>query len=196
VQMSIKDRAEGARAPRWAVLVPWFLVATLVCANVATLVSVDFHSLGFRAVEKMLTALGGQVGESILHRSPTRVAAREREAFAKASAVVRNVAKRTTTRLAVHAAESVASVPARVLPFVGATAIVAMTASDVRSDCATVAEINEVLGALGAPAEDPSIVCKYASQVPSASEAWRSAKSGAGAVGAKVTEMAERFPSR
>lgn len=144
----------------------------------------------------MLTAVGGNIADSVLYASPTRVAARERQAFARASEVARNVAGRTTRRLAVHAAESVASVPTRVLPFVGAAAIVAMTAYDVRSDCATVAEINEVLGVLGVPAEDPGTVCKYASKVPSASEAWRSAKSGAGAVMARIMEMAERLPSR
>jgi hypothetical protein len=98
--------------------------------------------------------------------------------------------------MALHASESVAGIPARVLPFVGAAAVVAMTAYDVRSDCATADEMNELLGALGAPAEDSGAVCKYVSKVPSASQAWTSATSGAGIAVAKVMELAERFLDR
>lgn len=128
VQMRVENRAESGRVSRWKILVPWLLVATLVCANVASLLSVRVHAVGFRAVETVMTTLGGHSAESVLNASPTRVAARERQAFAKASAMARNVAKRTSLRLAVHSSESVAGIPARVLPFVGAAAIVAMTA--------------------------------------------------------------------
>lgn len=196
VPMSVENRAESRRPGRWAVLIPWLLVAALVCANVAGLVSARVHAFGFRAVEAVLTTLGGHIAESILGASPTRVAARERQALAKASAVARNVGKRTTIRLAVHSAESVAGIPARVLPFVGVAAIVAMTAYDVRSDCATVNEINEVLGALDAPVEDPGPVCKYVSKVPTVAEALMSAKSGAGAAAANVRGLAGRVLGR
>lgn len=195
VRMRVEGGAEQRRS-RWAVFVPWLLVVVLAFANVASLVNARFHAVGFRAVEAVLTTLGGNIAESVLKTSPTRLAARERLAFAKASAVARSVAKRTTTRLAVHSAESVTGVPARVLPFVGVAAIVTMTAYDVQSDCATINEINEVLGALDAPVEDPGPVCRYVSKVPSVAEAWASAKSRASAVAAKVMGLAERAFNR
>jgi hypothetical protein len=190
------NHASGNPRRRWTTLVPWVLVAILVCANVASILSVRVHAIAFRAIEAVLTPLGAHVAESALAASPMRVAARERQALAKVSVVARDVAKRTTTRLALHASESVASVPVRVMPYVGTVAIVGMTAYDVRSDCATVGEINEIMGALGAPGEDPGIVCKYVSKVPSASDAWASAKAGAGGAAAKVMELAERLLRR
>jgi hypothetical protein len=196
MEPSVENRVEIRRAHRWTNWIPWFLVVALVSANIASVLSVRVHDIVFRTVEAVVATVGGSAAESVLSASPTRIAARERQAIAKASAVARNVAKRTTTRLAVHSAEAVTSIPARVVPFVGAAAVVAMAAYDVRSDCATVAEINEVLSALGAPAEDPATVCKYISKVPSAAEAWTSAKSGAGATAAKVMDLAERVFNR
>jgi hypothetical protein len=187
---------ESVPPRRWSTLVPWLLVAALFCANIASILSVRVHEIAFRTVEAVLTPLGERIAESALAASPTRVATRERQAFAKASVVARDVAKRTTTRLALHSAESVGSVPARVMPFVGTVAIVAMTAYDVRSDCATAREVNELLGALGAPAEDAGTVCKYVDKVPSASDAWTSAKTGAGGAAVKVMDFAERLLKR
>jgi hypothetical protein len=170
---------------RWPIVLPWMLVLLLAFSNIGALISARVHSVGFRAVETVLSAVAPNRAERILSRSTTRVA--ERRAM-----LVRSIASRTTTRLKAHAARSVATIPERVLPLVGPAAVVGFTLYDVQMDCDTAGDMNEILAGLGQDRIDSGPICRLADSVPSTSKAWSLTKESATGAQRKAIDLMDR----
>lgn len=162
VRMTTTQKLRETAKPRsmWAVLLPWALVVLLAVSNFGTLISARVHTAGSGALESVLATIAPSFAERVLSRSSTRMAERQ-------ARLARNIAARSTGRLATHAARSIASIPERVLPVVGTAAVVGFTLYDVQTDCATAADMNEILVALGQEPMDAGPICRLSDKVPS-----------------------------
>jgi hypothetical protein len=135
--------------------------------NVLTIVNDQAHAAGFNFLKSVLAPFVAEASMShLLSHSPTQkykaIEARNVE-LKRFSAMRSETAKRVSTRIVrravANAAKNVSSFAVEVIPVVGATAIVAITASDIYDDCQTLKDLNELNIAFDHEKEDETTVC-------------------------------------
>lgn len=154
----------------------WFgaLVAFLVFSNVATLFNDGVHRAAFNVLSSVLGALLPEAALSrVLSRSPTQnfiklsksnaeLTTRHMELkqiSTKRAEVVSQVSNRVARRAIVNAGKNISSVAVEALPFVGATTMLALTASDIYDDCQMLKDMNELNTTFGQAMHEEATVC-------------------------------------
>ena len=89
---------------------------------------------------------------------------------------VKQMASSIKTRIARNVVRNTEALPAKVLPAVGISVTVGLTAWDLYDACQTMKDVNKVLLEDGQPAEDSSAICGMAT--PSSSQVLASLRSG------------------
>lgn len=142
-------------------------ISGLGALNVLTIVNDQAHAAGFNFLKSVLTPLVSEANLSdLLSHSPTQkykaIETRNVE-LKRFSAMRSNTVKRVSTRIGrravANAAKNVSSFAVEIIPVVGITAMVALTASDIYDDCQTLKDLNELNITFNHEKEDETTVC-------------------------------------
>ena len=154
----------------WRISKTLLIVAIMLrlgALNVLTIVNEQAHAAGFNFLKSVLAPFVTEASLShVLSHSPTQkykaIEARNVE-LKRFSAMRSDTAKRVSIRIGrrvvANAAKNVSSFAVEVIPVVGVTAIVAITASDIYDDCQTLKDLNELNITFDHEKEDVTTVC-------------------------------------
>jgi hypothetical protein len=154
----------------WRISKTLLIVAIMLrlgALNVLTIVNEQAHAAGFNFLKSVLAPFVTEASLShFLSHSPTQkykaIEARNVE-LKRFSAMRSDTAKRVSIRIGrrvvANAVKNVSSFAVEVIPVVGVTAIVAITASDIYDDCQTLKDLNELNITFDHEKEDVTTVC-------------------------------------
>ncbi len=138
----------------------------LIATNVLTLTSMAFNA----AVSGLMGAAFGIQTVSDVLRSKTDVKAKA----VKRKAAVRKFGSRLTSRTKRVAAESIAAIPGKAIPFFGITLLVAGTAYELYEACNSIQDLDQLYSDMGMTDETPDDVMHSVCHptMPDAGKVW------------------------
>jgi len=151
-------------------------IVGLAWVNVATLVDEAIHIKALSALRSAMAVapwvtdawLDQKLSNSLTHRystlksSQTQIEARHLElqkATAERAKLVKRVSTKVVRRAVTNAVKNVSSFATEIIPGIGVAAIIALTASDLYDDCATLRDMNDLNSAFEQQKEDETLVC-------------------------------------